>query len=173
MKILLISAALCLAILIRPSVVMADYQISEDSAKIDAKNGSDSYDYRVIRLKSYLNSHNSPLAESADVFVAMADKYNLDWRFVAAISGVESTFGKRIPQNSYNAYGWANGTYKFESWEESIDLVSSTLREKYIDRGAVTIDQIAKRYAPPSKTWGNNVKFFMNEIDNTELNFTL
>lgn len=123
------------------------------------------YDIRVIKLEKFLARYNSPLTPYADVFVRSADRHDIDWRLVPAITGVESTFGKRIPYNSYNAYGWANGDYKFESWESSIEHVTKTLREKYYNKGADTIDKIARRYAPPSKTWGNNVKFFMNKIE--------
>ena len=94
-----------------------------------------------------------------------ADKYGIDWRLVPAITGVESTFGKRIPANSFNAYGWANGDYRFSSWEESIEIVTKALREKYIDKGAASIAKIARRYAPPSTTWGAKVKFFMKKIE--------
>jgi len=123
------------------------------------------FDYREVVLKNYLSSHNSPLAEYAGVFIAYADKYEIDWRLVPAISGVESTFGKRIPFNSYNAYGWANGKYAFTSWEDSIEVVTKALREKYYDKGTPDINSIARRYAPPSSTWAGNVKFFERKID--------
>jgi len=130
-------------------------------------------DYRKQTLKKFLLSHNSPMAQHADDFIFYADKYDIDWRLVPAIAGVESTFGKRIPLNSYNAYGWNNGKYNFTSWADSIEVVSKALREKYYDRGATNIDRIARRYAPPSNTWNWKVKFFMNEIDNLPLQFTL
>ena len=151
--------------------VSAEVNVAEASAtlrKSQVKN-----DYRIETLRAYLAKHNSPLAEYADEFVLTADKYNIDWRLVAAISGVESTFGKRIPYNSYNAYGWANGNYRFKSWEESIEIVTRTLREKYIDKGAPSIAKIARRYAPPSSTWARNVKFFMNKIEPFPVAFTL
>lgn len=134
---------------------------------------SNSIDQRVFRLERYLVKHNSPLAIHADVLVFYADEYELDWRLVAAISGVESTFGKRIPQNSYNAYGWANGNYYFESWEDSIEQVSRVLKEKYVDKGLTSVNQIARRYAPPSNSWAWKVKYFMDEIDPIPLEFTI
>ncbi len=137
--------------------------------KTDVKN----FDYRVYKLRSYLDEHNSPLADHSEEFIEYADSYNLDWRMVAAITGVESTFGKRIPANSYNAYGWANGEYKFSSWEDSIGHVSMTLKTKYIEKGATSISKIARRYAPPSKTWGSKVKFFMKRIDPLPVEFSL
>jgi hypothetical protein len=131
------------------------------------------FGYRVNKLSNFLKEYKSPLASYADDFVYWADYYQIDWRLVPAISGVESTFGKRIPQNSFNAYGWNNGDHKFESWEDSIEEVSKTLRLKYKDNGAVTLGQIARRYAPPSSTWAWKVEFFMNKIDPTPLAFNL
>jgi len=142
--------------------------VSESSAQLIFE-ATEVEDSRVTQLAAYLESHNSPLAPYSKVFVEKADEYGLpDWKLVPAIAGVESTFGKAIPKGSYNAYGWANGKYSFESWEESIDVVSKTLKEKYIDRGADTVEKIAPIYAPPSKTWAGNVKFFMSKIESYE-----
>lgn len=132
-----------------------------------------SFDFRVFELESYLSLWNSPLESYARTFVGKADNYSLDWRLVPAITGVESAFGKRIPLDSFNAYGWANGAYSFESWDESIEVVAKTLREKYYDRGAEDINQIARRYAPPSTTWAGNVKIFMTKISRFPVTFTL
>ena len=126
---------------------------------------TDDFDMRILKLQLYLRKRNSPMELQAAKIVTSADKYGLDWRLVPAIAGVESSFGKRMPKNSYNAYGWANGEYKFNSWEESIEVVSKTLREKYIDKGADDLHKIAKIYAPPSKTWARNVKFFVKQMD--------
>lgn len=157
-----------------PHLARADYSVAYGSSALNKEiRIVQESDYRVVTLKKYLEKHNSPLSEYAGEFVYSADKYDIDWRLVPAISGVESTFGKRIPYGSYNAYGWANGKYYFESWEESIDIVSKTLREKYMNRGAVTIDQIGRRYAPPSSTWSWKVKYFMDQIEPMPLSFDL
>jgi len=152
--------------------VSADVLVKESSAKLRT-NTSKNLDRRRVVLKKFLKSHNSPLAAHAEEFVSAADKYSLDWRLVAAISGVESTFGKKMPANSYNAYGWANGAYSFKSWEESIAVVSKTLREKYIDKGATNISKIARIYAPPSNTWAWKVRFFMRKIEPLPVEFAL
>jgi hypothetical protein len=162
------------------AIVFYLFSAADVSAEVSVAGGSATLkksqvksDYRIEILRAYLTKHNSPLAEYADELVESADKYNIDWRLVPAISGVESTFGKRIPYNSFNAYGWANGAYNFKSWEDSIEIVSKTLREKYIDKGAPSISKIARRYAPPSSTWARNVKFFMRKIDSLPLAYTI
>lgn len=125
-------------------------------------------DNRAKILKAYLKQYNSPLSESSDTFVKKADQYNLDWKLVAAISGLESTFGHQIPSNSYNAWGWGvygDNVIRFNSWDEGIATISQGLREKYIDKwGAEDVYQIGRLYAA-SPTWAQRVVYFMGKID--------
>ena len=84
---------------------------------------------------------------------------------VAAISGVESTFGKNLPSQSYNAYGWNGGNFAFKDWEDGITTVSKTLKEKYVARGADTVSEISYIYCPPSSgSWAYKVNYFMQQI---------
>ncbi len=152
---------------------LAQELTADGSATIKRNSIGTGFDYRVSNLRAFLEKYNSPLSKYAEEFVAYADIYGIDYRLVPAISGVESTFGKHIPYKSYNAYGWANGEYRFTSWENSIDHVSMTLKTKYIDAGAPTITKIARRYAPPSTTWGRNVNFFMGKIDILPLTYDI
>lgn len=148
------------------TAVAQELLVGESSASITAQTVKDP-DARIAKLKFYLQQHNSPLTSYAHLFVAKADEYSLpNWQLVAAITGVESTFGKRIPHNTYNAYGWANGNYAFASWEDSINHVSKILKEKYVNRGLNTVEKIAPVYAPPSTTWAGKVNFFINSIEN-------
>ena len=124
-------------------------------------------DYRVLKLENIFRKYNSPLYPYARIFVREADRNNLDWWLVASISGVESSFGKQIPYNSYNAYGWDNGTWKFSNWESSISIVSRVLAKSYIAKGAVTIEQIAPIYNPVTPAaWGIHVRYFQKVIEN-------
>ena len=125
-------------------------------------------DKRVVHLKAYLASHGSPIAAEAHTFIREADRNNLDWRLVAAIAGTESTFGKHIPRNSYNAWGWgiptgAKSGVGFKDWEEGIAAVSEGLRKNYIDRGATSLVQIGQIYAA-SPVWPAHVGFFLQKI---------
>lgn len=126
-------------------------------------------DSRVEKLAGYLRSHDSPLADEASHFVAEADRFDLDWKLVAAIAGVESTFGRFIPTGSYNGWGWAVFTGRqsgaaFGGWEEGISTVSQGLRENYLNRGAQTVEQIGRWYAA-SPAWAWKVRFFLREIE--------
>ena len=134
--------------------------IAKSMSKVDIEKEN-----RIKTLETYFSTHNSPLTPYASIFVEEAYKNNLDWRLVAAISGVESTFGKHIPQGSYNGWGWDSGKYKFESWEEAIQIISETLNTKYAQNwGANTPSEIGKYYAA-SPTWASRVAFFMEKIE--------
>ena len=152
--------------------VSAEYLVAEQSAQIKVSE-TDIVDKRNIILKKYLESKNSPLANFSEQIIYSSDKYELDWRLIPAITGVESGFGNHMPKNSYNAYGWANGAHSFNSWNESIEIVTKTLREKYKDRGAQSISQIGRIYAPPSSTWSYKVKGFMDDISEFPLDYTI
>lgn len=171
-KITIITLIITVLLQISAARVFAQ-SISDSSASIRSDTDNAGFDYRVENLRNFLEKFNSPLAPYAEDFVNYADANGLDYRLVPAISGVESTFGKFIPDGSYNAYGWVNGNYSFKSWSDSISTVSATLNTEYINKGAPTINQIAKRYAPPSVTWGGNVKYFVSKIDTLPLNFDI
>lgn len=132
-------------------------------------------DKRITVLESYLEKYDSPLAPYAKDFVFYADKYQLDWRLVASISGLESGFGKHIPYNSYNGWGWGiygDNVLRFNSWTEAIETISKGLRENYL-KDKVDSDPyfIGPTYAS-SPTWAVRVEYFMNQIERHNANQT-
>lgn len=131
---------------------------------------------RAAVLYNFLEGYNSPLKNYSRNFVEDADKYNLDYRLLVAISGVESTFAKQLPYNSYNAWGWGiygNNMIRFSSYPEAIATISKTLRENYIDQwGAKNVYQIGRFYAA-SPTWAQRVVYFMGKIEDSNLQFSL
>jgi hypothetical protein len=152
--------------------VSAQQRASASSAETIIAGKETKADYRVKILEGYLNEQNSPLAPFAADFVRDADKYNLDWKLVAAISGVESTFGLAIPTNSYNGWGWGvygTNVIRFASWNEGIDTISQGLRERYMDQlGGKDIYQIGRVYAS-SPAWAGHVEYYMNKIQDFAL----
>jgi hypothetical protein len=128
-------------------------------------------DKRAQKLFNFLNSVNSPLAPFADTMVHEADKNAIDWTLVPAISGKESSFGKAIPENSFNAWGimaWdAKGNRSvraFTSWSDSIafeaKLLSTGFRKDMYGG-------IQRRYCPSfecSSTWTSDVAGFSAQI---------
>lgn len=147
----------------RKKIVLANEKFADPSAQFASEKKID--DNRVDKLRGFLEFYNSPLTPYAYFIVDAADRYQLDWRLVPAISGVESSFGLATPFNSFNAYGWNNGKYNFHDWQDGIKIVSKALKEKYMDRGARTVEQIGSIYAE-SPTWSQRVCYFMQELEN-------
>ena len=132
------------------------------SEQIQAKK----LDNRAVILTKYLAKYNSPLQYHAQDFIDAAKTYDLDWKMVVSIAGVESTFGKHIP-GGYNGWGWGvYGTQAiyFESWKDGIYTVSKGLREGYLNKGLTDPYSINRVYAA-SPTWGKNVTYFMNDLE--------
>jgi hypothetical protein len=152
-----------------PEKAIAFEKTALPSAKvlIAQATGKNLSDNRVQVLRKFLEERNSPLAGNAEDFVKYADKYDLDYRFVAAIAGLESTYGQQIPEGTYNAWGWGiygTNMHYFKSWEDGIETVSKGLRERYMDSwGATNVYEIGRFYAA-SPTWAVRVERNMNII---------
>jgi hypothetical protein len=125
-------------------------------------------DARGELIRQYLTDYNSPLEPYADLLVETADKYGLDYRLLTGIAQQESNLCKKIPPRSYNCWGWgihSQGTLRFDSFEEGIEIVSAGLKENYIDKGYTTIEEIMSKYTPLSNgSWAFGVNKFMGDI---------
>ena len=128
-------------------------------AKIRAKK-----DDRAQILEKFLKSRNSPMTSDAAKLVKIADKYNLNWKLLPAIAGVESHYGQAIPQGSYNPYGWNNGGTYFKDWSQASEVVASGIRTRYLPTGEVTPYIIGPSYAA-NPLWASHVANYMHQID--------
>ncbi len=134
-------------------------------------------DTRVVAMNRFLADYSSPMAPYAEVFISTADEVGLDWRLVASISGVESAFGRIIPYNSYNAWGWKGGPggsfSQFSSWEESASYVTRRIAAGYgTDSDPFAMEST---YCPPCgmnprHSWANGVSRYMNELSDYRAN---
>lgn len=131
-------------------------------------------DPRVIAMQKFLLAYNSPMYPYSKNFIEEADKYGLDWRLVASISGVESAFGNLIPKGTNNGWGWRGtnatiqGWSQFPTWGDGIATVTKGLATGY----GVTLTpfEIEPSYCPPcganpAHVWANGVSRYMRELD--------
>ncbi len=161
LKIVLV-AALLLAFTSNSKEVIANPTQNTVATQIQTKQ----LDERARVLANYLESKNSPLQYHAQDFVDAANTYQVDWKLVPSIAGVESTFGKHIP-GGYNAWGW--GVYGdqalgFKSWRDGIFTVTGGLKKNYIDKGLIEPYAMNRKYAA-SPAWGGNVSYFIADLE--------
>lgn len=125
-------------------------------------------DDRIGILRKFLEGYDSPMATESAKFITIADKYDLDWRFLPAITGVESTFGNHVAKDTYNPFGWGGGYLKFASWAEAIETVGRELSERGKKAGLEISnpEDWARSYCPPNyQNWARGVHYFMNELE--------
>lgn len=125
-----------------------------------------------IAIETVLKRYDSPMSEESNSFVKACIKYQMDCYLLPSIAGLESTFGKFIWPDSYNAFGWARGYMMFDSWDEGIDTVAKGLRKGYLNKGALTVDQIGPIYSE-SPTWAIRVNYFINQFKREEEKMSL
>lgn len=146
----------------------ADGKQNQPSASLSTDTIIVRKDMRAKYLHDYLISQDSPLAPYANDFVEQADANHIDWQLLVSISGVESQYGKQIPEGSYNPFGWGiytNHLTSFTSWEDGIKSVSKSLREDYIDKwNAENVYDIGRLYAA-DPLWSNKVTNYMNHLE--------
>lgn len=125
-------------------------------------------DARGEIVRKFLEMHNSPLVPYSQLLVKTADTYNLDFRLLPAIAMQESNLCKKMPEESYNCWGfgiYGDKVTRFSSFEEAIETVAKTIRSKYVDKGHLTIEEIQAKYTPASRgSWARSVEHFMNQM---------
>ena len=172
MKKILTIISISILLLISTGKSYAVEQASGSSATLESTVAPKSFDNRVEVLEGFLLQYDSPLAPYANDFIKYADKYSLDWRLVASIAGLESTFGKHIPVNSYNGWGWGvygDNVIRFATWPDGIETISKGLRERYLkDRQESDPYFIGPTYAA-SPTWAQRVSYFMEKMEEYRL----
>ena len=146
---------------------------SDITKQISSKTDIKTEDTRIIAMQKFLFDYNSPMYPYSKTFITEADRYGLDWRLVASISGVESAFGNIVPRGTHNAWGWrginknAEGWSQFESWNAAIAEVTRGLAQGY----GITLSpyQIEQYYCPPcwvnpAHAWAGGVSGYMREL---------
>lgn len=122
-------------------------------------------DFRVLQMEAVLKAYNSPMLPHAKELIAIAEEHNLDWTLMAAIAGTESAFGRRMPSECINPYGW--GIYGgrrlcFESFPDAARAVARGLATRY---NTTSLETIGATYNKVStEGWITHTRFFANKI---------
>lgn len=123
------------------------------------------------QLKSYLEAKGSPLASYSSSFVRWGKHYGVDPRFLVAVSGAETHFGRESnAQRLHNAWG-IGPHYDLHSWPNGIKNAARILGTYYRERP--TVSDIQRKWAPGGVSndptglnynWVRNVSHFYREL---------
>ena len=126
-------------------------------------------DARPVIIEKYLEKYDSPLLPYAQDLFKASEKYGVDYQLIVSIAQCESNLCKKSPEGSFNCWGFENGETRFLSWQQAFEQVAKTLRERYIDQGLTTPEEIMPKYAPPSVEkggpWAKCVTQFMEDLE--------
>lgn len=90
-------------------------------------------------LNAFLSSKGSPMAGEGQSLVEFGQMYDVDPRFIIAISNAESTYGRNgsCATQNHNAWGYGGGwpsCWDFNSWREAIQQVTATVGNSYFKK---------------------------------------
>lgn len=159
---------------VTPQVLGASTQEEQDPSAILSEISASvtTADARELIIEQYLQRYNSPLIGFGKELVEVSDKYQLDFRLLVAIGQQESNLCKRIPENSFNCWGfgiYGDKVTRFDNYPQAFDTVARTLKKNYIDKGLDTPEEIMRKYTPPSVLiggpWAKGVNQFLGDME--------
>jgi hypothetical protein len=140
---------------------------SELGSAIDNKVVTD--DARPLLIKRYLEKYKSTLVPYADLIFKLSETYGFPYYWIVAIGQQESNLCKKIPENSFNCWGYginSAGTLRFDNYELALKSYAEYLKRAYFDKGLNTPELIMKKYCPHSNgSWAFGVQHFIDEIE--------
>lgn len=126
-------------------------------------------DARPLLIKKYLAKYQSPLLPYSDLIFKLSQTYGFDYYWIVAIAQQESNLCKKIPDDSYNCWGYginSAGVLKFDNYELSLNSFAEYLKREYFDKGLNTPELIMGKYCPHSNgSWAYGVNKFISEIE--------
>lgn len=147
--------------------VMIGQKMDETPRKMEVLAVVD--DARPVIIKRYLEKYKSPLVPYSDLIFEVAQTYGFDYYWIVAIAQQESNLCKKIPQNSYNCWGYgihSKGTLRFDSYEMAIDSFAEYLDQEYFSKGLDTAELMMTKYCPHSNgSWAFGVNQFIAEME--------
>ena len=105
-------------------------------------------DARPEIIRRYLEKYHSPLLPYSQLIFDLSQTYGFDYRWIVAIGQQESNLCKKIPENSYNCWGYgihSKGTLRFESYDQSLRSYAEYLDREYFKKGLDTPEEIMKK----------------------------
>jgi hypothetical protein len=167
------------------NIQASDQIVSNPTDHVDALTR----EAKADAIDTYFKSKNMPLAGHGMGMVLAAEKYNMDWRLLAAISVRETTGGRHACPYTYertgdigykyNVFGWGSCKIRFQSYEHGFETVARNLsgnnpKTAHYYAGKDTIS-ILESYNPRTVVahYPEQVVAIMDNIGDKEMGLTL
>jgi hypothetical protein len=168
-------------VLVKKVNIEADGTLALNQA-MDLKVDSKVLDAKVQTIKAhadaidaYFASKDMPLEGTGLKMALEAEKNDLDWRLLPAISARESTGGKaECKKVRNNAFGWGSCKIGFKSNDQAIEVVAKNLGgnnpKTAMHYDNKTTMQVLRAYNPPSivPKYAEQVMTIMNTIGDAD-----
>lgn len=126
--------------------------------------------FSASQINSYLGCYGSPMNGMGSSFMTYGQKYNVDPRFMVAIAGAETSFGRNLC-TSYNPFNWFFNKWcnsPYSSWDSAINSVTAGVGNNYLQKGQTTISSFVYScgthcYCQNCTNWYNNVRAFYSQ----------
>ncbi len=126
-------------------------------------------DARPVIIERYLAKYKSPLLPYAKEIFDLSEAYGFEYYWIVAIAQQESNLCKKIPEGSYNCWGYGihkSGTLTFDNYSLALKSYAAYLKTQYFDKGLNTPELMMKKYCPSSNgSWAHGVRQFIDEME--------
>jgi hypothetical protein len=149
-----------LAIVTAASLLLA---LPVSAAVLEPRTSAAGHSHRfhvVLKLKDGLRG--TPLARHAFRLEAEGWRWNVNPFLVAAIAGVESSYGAAACGG--NAWGLGNCGIRIASLADGIGYATKLLRTSYLDDGLLTLERMGGRYAACGQCWADKTALHMRTL---------
>ena len=120
--------------------VSVSNSLPDEFGVVEISGNAEIVDARSLIVKRYLEKYKSPLAPYSDLICQLSDTYGFEYYWIPAIAQQESNLCKKIPEGSYNCWGYgihSRGTLRFENYDLALRSYAEYLKRVYFDKGFV------------------------------------
>jgi len=144
-------------------------EASEEEVNSQSKSIINGADARPVIIEKYLEKYKSPLLPYAQEIFDLSETYGFEYYWIVAIAQQESNLCKKIPDDSFNCWGYGihkKGTLRFENYDLALKSYAEYLKREYFDKGLNTPELIMRKYCPSSNgSWARGVQQFIDEME--------
>ena len=161
-----------------PQIVLSE-KLNSESSSLFAFNQEIDQEAQILKVQAdaidaYFKERNMPLEGMGMKMAQEADKNDLDWRLLPALTARESSGGRHACKTAtFNSFGWGSCKISFDSNEQAIETIAKHLggnmesTAKHYDNK--TTEEILREYNSVIPKYVKQVKSIMDDIGHMDV----